>query len=71
MKVNELVELYLEKNEKVKLPAEFEEKNEKKVSKLAFYFDEPKENFMEVAKKNPTMNFKNLVKVIKEERSKV
>lgn len=46
MKFDELVQLYLEKNEKIKLPSDIEEKNEKKLSKLAFYFDEPKENFM-------------------------
>lgn len=45
MKVNELIEKYLEKNSEVKVPASFEEKIEKKTQKLAFYFNEPKENF--------------------------
>ena len=46
MKFDELVQLYIEKNENIKLPSELEEKNDKKISKLAFYFDEPKESFV-------------------------
>ena len=41
------------------------------MKKLAFYFNEDKDNFSELVKKNPTMNFKKLVKLVKEEREKV
>lgn len=38
------------------------------MKKLAFYFNEDKEKFTEVVKNNPTMNFKKLIKLVKEER---
>ena len=62
-----MIDLFLEKN-KVELPEKFEEKLDHRMKKLAFYFNENKEKFIEVVKNNPTMNFKKLIKLVKEER---
>ena len=34
--------------------------------KLSFYFEQPKENFIELAKKNPMLDFKEMIQKIKE-----
>lgn len=46
------------------------EKIEERQEKLAFYFNEAKDNFTEVVKKNPASNLKELIKIVKEERNK-
>ena len=70
LRAPELIELYLEKNEKAEIPSQLGEKMNLKLNKLAFYFNEDKKNFEEIVKKYPTQCFKKLVKVVKEEREK-
>ena len=67
MKVWELSSLYRKENSKAKFSEQFEDKLGEKCEKLSFYFNKPKEAFTELTKNHPSLSFKQLIKLVKEE----
>lgn len=71
LRFNELTNVYVAENEGVAVSSQANEKVEERLEKLSFYFNEPKNNFESVIKKNPASNFKDLIRIVKESKASV
>ena len=68
LKFGELSQLYVLENSEAKKNIQVAGKIEERLEKLSFYFNEPRENFLEIIKNMPGANLKELIKVVEAER---